>query len=85
MKLPRTIPGPLAVAAAVTLVTTVAIGQAAAEVPAVFLQGAHVFDGKSVVDKTNVLLIDGKIASIGPDITAPNGARSIDCQGRWVT
>jgi len=37
------------------------------------------------LDETDVLLVDGRIQSIGRALEAPDGARVIDARGRWVT
>lgn len=51
----------------------------------VLLKGATVFDGQKVLEGTSVLLAGGKIEAIGKDLTAPAGARTLDCSGRWIT
>jgi imidazolonepropionase-like amidohydrolase len=37
------------------------------------------------IDDGSVLLRDGKVAAVGPGLTAPEGAVVIDATGRWVT
>ena len=50
------------------------------------ITGATVLDGKGGrMDGASVLLVDGKVAAVGSDVTAPAGARVIDGTGRWVT
>lgn len=38
-----------------------------------------------VIQDGDVLIVDGRIASIGADIAPPRGARVIDARGQWVT
>ncbi len=38
----------------------------------------------AVLADANVLIADGKIAAVGPDVSAPDGARVIDASGRHV-
>lgn len=38
---------------------------------------------KGVVQGT-VVIADGKIAAVGPGVTAPAGATVIDCSGKWI-
>ena len=38
---------------------------------------AEPFDGTLLVE-------DGRITAIGPDVEAPDGAEVVDCEGRWV-
>src|SRR5512134_1528912 len=50
------------------------------------LRGATVLDGAGHrLDNTDVLLRDGKIAAVGPELAAPEGATVISATGRWVT
>ena len=50
------------------------------------IRGATILTGTGTrIDNGDVLIVDGKIASIGPQLTAPAGAKVIDAQGRWVT
>jgi imidazolonepropionase-like amidohydrolase len=37
------------------------------------------------LDEADVLIVEGRIASVGPDLVAPAGAREVDARGRWVT
>lgn len=52
----------------------------------VLIRNATVLDGKGgMIEAGAVLIRGGKIAEIGSDIAAPQGARVIDAAGRWVT
>lgn len=52
----------------------------------VLITDATVLDGTGRrLDRASVLLHDGKVAAIGPHITAPTGAAILNAQGRWVT
>lgn len=47
---------------------------------------ATVIDGLGgVIEDAAVLMVEGKIASVGQNITIPDGAVIIDAEGRWVT
>ncbi len=51
----------------------------------VLLQGGRVVDPANNRDEiADVLLSDGKIQSIGPDLSAPEGSERIDCHGQVV-
>lgn len=51
-----------------------------------FITNATVLDGKGGrIDGGSVLVEDGKIKAVGPDLQAPEGATVIDAEGRWVT
>lgn len=48
-----------------------------------FFTNARLIDPANGSDSTgNLLVSDGKIAAVGPDVTAPEGAEHIDCHGR---
>jgi imidazolonepropionase-like amidohydrolase len=50
------------------------------------LRGATVLTGTGErIDGGDVLLVDGKIASVGRGIAAPEGAAVVEVQGKWVT
>lgn len=50
------------------------------------IRGATVLTGTGTrLDNADVLIADGKIEAIGPNLSAPAGARVIDANGRWVT
>lgn len=50
----------------------------------VFLQNVNAYLYGQGIKKTSILVKDGKIASIGPDITAPNGVDIISAQEDWI-
>jgi len=68
---------------ACALAATPALAQEPA--PPVLLKDATVLvvDG-AALPRASVLVRDGKIAAVGPDVAAPAGARVIDCKGRFV-
>ncbi|HET9231009.1 MAG TPA: amidohydrolase family protein [Vitreimonas sp.] len=41
--------------------------------------------GAGTIENGDVLIVDGRIRAVGANITAPNGARVIEAQGRFVT
>jgi imidazolonepropionase-like amidohydrolase len=41
--------------------------------------------GAGVIENGDVLIVDGRISAVGANITAPQGARVIEAQGRFVT
>ena len=50
------------------------------------IRGATVLTGTGQrLEAADVLLVEGRVAAVGRDLTAPPGARVIDAQGRWVT
>jgi imidazolonepropionase-like amidohydrolase len=54
--------------------------------PPLLIQGATVLTGTGErLDAADVLIVDGKIQSVGKNLSVPSGARTIDAQGRWVT
>jgi len=50
----------------------------------VVIRDARVFDGERVHGKASVLVQNGRIAAIGPDIQTPDGAEVIDGAGRTL-
>src|SRR5512145_2071029 len=53
---------------------------------ATLIRGATVLTGTGTrLDNADVLIANGKIEAVGPNLSAPAGARVIDAQGRWVT
>src|SRR5688572_25263633 len=57
---------------------------AASAVP-ILLKHGLVFDGTgSAARPADVLIRDGRIAAIGPNLPVTQGERVIDCEGRWV-
>ncbi len=55
--------------------------------PPVLVRGGTVFDGsgRRPGRRADVLVRDGVVAAIGPDLAAPPDATVIDATGRWVT
>lgn len=50
------------------------------------ISNATVLDGiGGRLENGSVLIEDGKIAAVGADLTAPDGAATIDARGKWVT
>src|ERR1700680_4602048 len=51
--------------------------------------GARIFDGtgKAVIEKGTIVVLDGKIAAVGPSgkVKAPKGAQTIDVSGKTIT
>src|SRR5216684_8600780 len=62
-------------------------GTAAAETKV--FAGARIFDGtgKAVIEKGTIVVVDGKIAAVGPSnkVKAPKGAQTIDVSGKTIT
>lgn len=53
---------------------------------AVLISNATVLDGVgNLIENGSVLIEKGRVAAIGTDIEAPDGADTIDAQGKWVT
>ncbi|HEX7012048.1 MAG TPA: amidohydrolase [Steroidobacteraceae bacterium] len=54
--------------------------------PPTLIRNATVLTGTGQrIDGGDVLIVDGKIVEVGAEVSAPEGARVIDAQGRWVT
>ncbi|MGA1342154.1 MAG: amidohydrolase family protein, partial [Hyphomonas sp.] len=52
----------------------------------VLIANATVIDGKGgLIENGAVLVEGGKISSVGPDVSAPEGAVMVDARGKWVT
>lgn len=47
-------------------------------------RNVDVFDGSRMIRRTNVLVRDGMIRAIGADVTAPEGAQTIDGKGKTL-
>jgi imidazolonepropionase-like amidohydrolase len=59
--------------------------QAAAST-ATLIRGATVLTGTGArLDGADVLIANGRIEAVGPNLTAPAGARVIDANGKWIT
>jgi imidazolonepropionase-like amidohydrolase len=53
---------------------------------ATLIRSATVLTGTGArIDNGEVLLVNGRIEAVGQNVSAPEGARVIDAQGRWVT
>lgn len=53
---------------------------------ATLIRGATLLTGTGTrVENGDVLISNGRLEAVGPNLTAPAGARVIDAQGRWVT
>jgi dihydroorotase len=51
-----------------------------------FLKGGRVVDPSTGTDQVlDLLLSDGRVAAMGPDLEAPEGARVVECAGKVVT
>jgi dihydroorotase len=62
-----------------------ALVHAAAPPPDVLIRGAHVLDPRAGIDGVaDVLVRDGRIAAVGPDLEAPEGAEELDGAGRHL-
>lgn len=48
------------------------------------IRDVRVFDGEKVLDRATVLVRDGKIAGVGPDLEVPNGFTVVDGTGRTL-
>lgn len=54
--------------------------------PPLLIRNATVLTGTGTrLERADVVVVDGKIQSVGANATAPAGARVIDASGRWVT
>ncbi|HEX3137270.1 MAG TPA: amidohydrolase, partial [Casimicrobiaceae bacterium] len=53
---------------------------------ATLIRGATVLTGTGTrLENADVLIVNGKIEAVGPNLSAPAGARVVDASGRWVT
>lgn len=58
----------------------------AAPSPATLIRNATVLTGTGTrIDGGDVLIVAGKLEAVGRGLVAPEGARIIDAEGRWVT
>ena len=51
---------------------------------ALVFRDARVFDGTQVLPRATVLVRNGRIAAVGPQVQAPDGARVIDARGKTL-
>src|ERR1044071_891359 len=53
---------------------------------ATLIRGPTVLTGTGTrLDNADVLIVNGRIEAVGPNLSAPAGARVVDASGRWVT
>src|SRR5688572_21914610 len=58
----------------------------AGSAPAILIRNATVLTGTGArIDGGDVLMVDGRITSVGKGLDAPGDAQVIDAAGRWVT
>lgn len=63
-----------------------ALTAAPAGAQTVAITGGRVFPVSAPpIENGTVLIVDGKIAAVGANVTVPAGATRIDARGRWVT
>src|SRR5688500_18824399 len=54
--------------------------------PPTLIRGATVLTGTGTrIDDGDVLIVGGKVQSVGTALSAPDGARIVEANGRWVT
>jgi imidazolonepropionase-like amidohydrolase len=51
---------------------------------ALVFRDARVFDGAQVLPRATVVVRNGLIAAVGPQLQAPDGARVIDARGKTL-
>jgi imidazolonepropionase-like amidohydrolase len=69
------------------LVLLLAAGAAAQPKPAVVaLVGARVFDGSGSlpIERATLLLRDGRVEAVGPELPVPSGAQRVDVRGKTI-
>ncbi len=76
--------GWMARAGVVALAACVLATPAAAQTVAIVGGTVHTGTGE-VIERGTVLMVDGRIAAVGADVTIPDGARTIDASGKVVT
>ncbi|MEJ2218685.1 MAG: amidohydrolase family protein, partial [Gemmatimonadota bacterium] len=65
---------------------TVTFGPTAAAAQTVVITNARIYPvAGSMIERGSVLIRDGRIAAVGPDVQVPQGARVIDGSGKVVT
>lgn len=52
--------------------------------PGFVLRGVRVFDGERVLERATVVVRDGRIAAVGPEVAAPPGLPVLDGAGRTL-
>ncbi|MGB5689173.1 MAG: hypothetical protein WBM45_07840, partial [Woeseiaceae bacterium] len=58
---------------------------AAADTTAIVGGKVHTVGPMGTMDNATVLIVDGRIAAVGADVTVPGGAKTIDAGGKIVT
>jgi imidazolonepropionase-like amidohydrolase len=48
------------------------------------ITGVRVFDGERMIDEATLLISDGRIAEVGPQVTIPDDAKVVEGRGRTV-
>ncbi len=67
------------------LTLALALASPAAAQTTLIRGGRVVTNAGAVLERADVLFTDGRIGSVGANLTAPAGARVIDAAGKWVT
>ena len=75
---------PVAHRQAFGLVLALACLPATARAQSLAFVGVRVFDGETVVEQATVLVQDGVITAVGPNVTVPEGVETIDGAGRTL-
>lgn len=68
-----------------TLLLAAALAAPAAAQTTLIRGGRVVTNTGPVLEHGDVLIADGRIAAVGPRLTAPAGAAVVDASGKWVT
>jgi imidazolonepropionase-like amidohydrolase len=67
------------------LLVAAAVGSGVAEAQTTAFVGARVIDGTGKVhERATIVVRDGKIVQVGPDVSVPNGAERVDLAGLTV-
>lgn len=74
----------LLIITAAALLTPVTAQDSTPRPNAILFGNVDVFDGETLLRATNVLVADGVIVEIGPEVTPPDGATLIDGTGRTL-
>lgn len=70
--------------AALTLLATAPAQDTPSQAQILYFENVTVFDGEALLPATNVLVADGVIVEVGPEVAAPDGATVIDGSGRTL-
>ncbi len=72
--------------AALLWIAWLALAAAPGSAQTVAITGGEVHTGTGdVLSRATVLIVDGRIAAVGPDVNVPQGARRVDASGKVVT